>query len=48
MTSYLLENRAHSHFMNLQHSEFLHSISVYSIYNKALLIFEAPSYEARA
>lgn len=29
-------------------SEFLHGISVYSIYNKALLIFEAPVYEARA
>lgn len=29
-------------------SEFLHGISVYSIYNKALLIFEASISEARA
>lgn len=29
-------------------SEFLHGVSVYSIYNESLLIFEAPVYEARA
>lgn len=29
-------------------SEFLHGFSVYSVYNKALLIFEAPIYGARA
>lgn len=28
-------------------SEFLHGVSVYSLYNKALLMFEAPVYEAR-
>lgn len=48
MTSYLLENRAHSHFMSLQDSEFLHGVSVHSIYKEALLVFEAPVYEAGA